>query len=116
VKGEWAFALYTSTHLSLSDYLYKTFEEVTPVFRMHEFYRVHGTQNIILAEKLQNGIPPSTSSTFFFPTTTVHQSQLFKLYIVGEKTMNCLGAFQTYDVICTLVVLLVWIFVFTVFI
>ena len=88
VKGEWAFALYTSTHLSLSDCLYKTFEENTPVFRTHEFYRVHGTQNIILAEMPQNGIPPSTSSTFFYAKTTVHYSQLIELYIVGEKTVN----------------------------
>jgi len=72
VKGEWAFALYTSTHLSISDCLYKTFEEITPAFRIHEFYRVYGTQSAILAEKPQNGIRPAISSSFFFDTTTEH--------------------------------------------
>jgi hypothetical protein len=72
VKGERAFAVCTSTYLSLSDYLYKTLEEITPVFRIHEFYRTHGTPRVILAEKHQNGIPPSTSSSFFFNTTKAH--------------------------------------------
>jgi hypothetical protein len=72
VKGEWAFALYTSMHLSISDCLYKTFEEITPVFRIREFYRVYGTQSAILAEKPQNDIRPSNSSSFFFDKTTVH--------------------------------------------
>jgi len=65
VNGGWAFALYTSTHLSFSDYLYKIFEEIAPVFRIREFYRFHGKQSVALTEKPPNHIPPSISFSVF---------------------------------------------------